>query len=121
LIQSLPRGFPKMPFFRRDRGGGGEAAGRPFGPRMFYRNWMKACENLGIEGIDLYGGTRHSSAQALRKHLSPEGIRRLTGHETNRAFERYYQVGMDEMREGYSQTRPQTDTVKLIRLEKKGE
>lgn len=121
LIRSLPRGFPKMPFFRRDRGGGGEAAGRPFGPRMFYRNWMKACENLGIEGIDLYGGTRHSSARALRKHLTPEGIRRLTGHETNKAFERYYQVGMDEMRDGYSLTLPQRDTAKLIRLEKKGE
>jgi integrase len=119
IIRSLPRSFPKMPFFRRDRGGGGEAAGRPYGPRMFYRNWMKACENLGIEGIDLYDGTRHSSAQGLRKHLSPEGIRRLTGHETNKAFERYYQVGIDEMREGYSLTRPHRDGAKMIRLEKK--
>lgn len=110
LIRSLPRGFPKMHFFRRDTGGGGKTTGTPFGPRMFYRNWMRACENLGIEGVDLYGGTRHSSAQALRKHLSPEGVRRLTGHETNKAFERYFQVGLDELRDGYALTRPQEST-----------
>lgn len=105
LLKSLPRGFPKLHFFRRERGGGGEPKGSPFGPRMLYRYWIKACENLGVEGVDLYGGTRHSSAQALRAHLSPEGVRRLTGHETNKAFERYYQVSVGELREGYAKTR----------------
>lgn len=112
MLRNLPRGFPALPFFRRDRGGGGEGAGKPFGPKVFYRVWVKACSNLGVEGVDLYGGTRHSSAQALRKDLSPEGVRRLTGHETNKAFERYFQVGLDELREGYALTRMGDTPVK---------
>ena len=71
---------------------------------MLYRYWIKACENLGVQGVDLYGGTRHSSSQALRTRLSPEGVRRLTGHETNKAFEIYYRVSIEELREGYALT-----------------
>jgi integrase len=108
LIRKMPKGFPSMPFFRRDRGSAGKHAGTQFGRDIFYVYWQMACKELGIEGIDLYGGTRHSSARALRKHLTPEGIRRLTGHETNKAFERYYQVGIDELREGYALTRRET-------------
>ena len=50
---------------------------------------MKACANLGIEGVDLYGGTRHSSVRALRKYRSPEEIKRAAMSETNKAFDRY--------------------------------
>lgn len=70
---------------------------------------MRACENLGIEGVDLYGGTRHSSALALRgEGCSPEEIRRATMHSTNKAFERYYRVEADEVRSIYAKTRPAT-------------
>ena len=48
------------------------------------------CKRLGVEGVDLYGGTRHSSARALLKKYSPDEIKRYgTLHRTNRAFERY--------------------------------
>lgn len=105
MIKSLPRGFPKMHFFRRERACPGHAAGKRYGKSMFYDTWKAACANLGIEGVDLYGGTRHSSAMALREHMSPEGIRRLTDHETNKAFERYYLKSVEELREGYALTR----------------
>lgn len=104
-LRALPRGFPSMPFFRWEKGGHGRTQGQPFGRNYLYKLWIKACTNLGVEGVDLYGGTRHSSAQALRSHLSPEGIRRLTGHETNKAFERYYQVSLDELRDGFQMIR----------------
>ena len=39
----------------------------------------------------MYGGTRHSTATALSKHLTPEQIKRGTMHKTNKAFERYFQ------------------------------
>jgi hypothetical protein len=71
----------------------------------------KACKNLGIEGIDLYGGTRHSSAKALRKHRTPEEIRRATMHSTNKAFDRYFSMESDDLRSIYK------DTHKVIRLE----
>jgi hypothetical protein len=38
------------------------------------------------------------------RRLSPEGVRRLTDHETNKAFERYYRVSIEEIREGYALT-----------------
>jgi len=57
----------------------------------------KACPNLIIEGVDLYGGTRHTTTTALSKVLTPEQIKRSgTGHNTNKAFERYLQPHIDE-------------------------
>jgi hypothetical protein len=66
---------------------------------------VKACKNLGIEGVDLYGGTRHSSARALRQYCSPEEIRRATMHSTNKAFERYFQMESDDLRQMYESAR----------------
>lgn len=57
-----------------------------------------------VEGIDLYGGTRHSSAIALREHFSPEQIKKGTMHQTNKAFERYFRVGADDIRDIYKKT-----------------
>jgi hypothetical protein len=65
---------------------------------------VKACTNLGIDGVDLYGGTRHSSARALRMHRTPEEIKRATMHTTNKAFERYFQIEADDVRNIYRDT-----------------
>ena len=73
----------------------------PFGQRYFYKWWKTACQNLGIENVDLYGGTRHTSAIALRKHHSPEEIKRGTMHSTNKAFERYLQTQSDDALDVY--------------------
>ncbi len=78
--------------------------GQKFGEKYFYKWWKRACENLGIEGVDLYGGTRHSSAVALRKNFSPEQIKQGTMHQTNKAFERYFRIGADDIREIYEQS-----------------
>ncbi|MDO9230251.1 MAG: hypothetical protein Q8M86_05020 [Syntrophales bacterium] len=67
----------------------GVADNAPFGIKYFYKRRGKACSTLGIDGIDLYGGTRHSSVRALRKYRSPEEIKRAAMSETNKAFERY--------------------------------
>ena len=66
-------GFPRSYFFRHETGKGGVKNGQKYGEKFFYKRWKKACENLGIEGIDLYGGTR-----ALREHFSPEQIKQGT-------------------------------------------
>jgi len=52
--------------------------------------------------VDLYGGTRHSSARALRRHYSPEEIKRATTHATNQAFERCFQIEGEDLREIYA-------------------
>ncbi len=87
-------GLPDLYFFRHK-------SGQKYGDRYFYKWWIKACKNLGIEGGDLYGGTRHSSAMALRDHATPEQIRRATMHTTNKAFERYYRIERDEVKNIY--------------------
>jgi hypothetical protein len=42
-----------------------------FGRDYLYKWWKEACRNLEVEGVDLYGGTRHSSARGLREFCSP--------------------------------------------------
>ncbi|MBF0099610.1 MAG: hypothetical protein HQK77_01750 [Desulfobacterales bacterium] len=60
--------------------------------QILYKWWIKACVNLGIENIDLYGGTRHSSTTALREHFSPEQIKRDGTRHSSKAFDRYLQA-----------------------------
>lgn len=60
----------------------------------------KACENLGVEGVPLYPGTRHSSIVELGDHYSPEKIMGDgTGDATNAAFNRYFKLKADKKRE----------------------
>lgn len=107
IIKSLPKGFPSMSFFRHLPGISGCTAGEPFGEKYFYKWWKKACANLGIEGVDLYGGTRHSTARALRKEgRTPEEIKRGSMHATNKAFDRYFQVEGDDLRDIYADAVP---------------
>ena len=83
ILKEYLTSFPAMPFFRHDPGN------EKFGKKYFYKWWKVACKNLGIEGVDLYGGTRHSSVRALRSHYSPEEIKEAAMSTTNKAFERY--------------------------------
>jgi hypothetical protein len=46
--------------------------GQPFGNKYLYKGWIKACENLGVEGLDLYGGTRHTTTTELAKRYGRE-------------------------------------------------
>lgn len=104
LFKQITPGFPRSYFFRHEIGKGGVKKGQKYGEKLFYKWWKKACNNLEIESVDLYGGTRHSSAIALRKHFSPEQIKQGTMHQTNKAFERYFKVGADDVRNIYSKT-----------------
>lgn len=104
LVKKLQASFPKSFFFRHDEQKSGIKLGQPYGKKYFYKWWVKACEDLGIEGVDLYGGTRHSSVVALREHFSPEEIKHGTMHQTNKAFERYFRIGAEDVRNIYSHT-----------------
>ncbi|MBU0730208.1 MAG: tyrosine-type recombinase/integrase [Proteobacteria bacterium] len=96
IIENFPAGLPDLYFFRHPKGISGCQPGQKFGEKYLYKWWKKACSNLGIDGVDLYGGTRHSSASALREFLSPEQIKLGTMHSTNKAFERYFQTGAED-------------------------
>ena len=104
-LREIPRGLPDLHFFRHDKTANGAKAGQPFGKRMFYKWWVRACENLGIDGVDLYAGTKHSTVTALGKVLSPEQIRHGTMHSTNAAFERYFQGQAANAKQAYAEAR----------------
>lgn len=75
----------------------GYIGGLQFGPKYFKVWWDRACKNQGVEGVDLYGGTKHTVATALGQVLSPEQIiRGGTGHTTDKAFDRYFQPQKEE-------------------------
>ncbi|MDA3822109.1 MAG: hypothetical protein PF450_05795 [Bacteroidales bacterium] len=93
LLAGTTKGFPEQYFFRHDKGAGQAKVGSQYGPRYLYKWWIKACDNLGIKDIDLYGGTRHSSVTALSQQFSAEEIKEHgTDHDTSKAFERYCQT-----------------------------
>ena len=103
ILQSFNFSVPAIPFFRHDGGIKGTRKNEPYGEKYFYKWWVKACSNLNIEGVDLYGGTRHSTVRAKRKDFTPEQLKEAAMSKTNKAFERYYGEANDEqIREVYS-------------------
>ena len=91
-IKDRFKALPSMPFFRHHTGLSGVAAGQPFGNKYLYKWWKKACLKLGIKDLDLYGGTRHTTTTELAKVAGEDAAKDATGHETNKAFERYCQM-----------------------------
>jgi integrase len=86
--------LPNVKFFRHLPGVSGVANSAPFGEKYFYKAWIAACNELGIEGLDLYGGTRHTTTTEIAKLEGKDAAKRHSGHRTNKAFNRYCQ--MDE-------------------------
>ena len=89
-IKGITRGLPQMHFFRHPKGIAGVVPGTRFGVHYLWKWWKRACNELNIVGVDLYGGTRHSTVTALGKICTPGEVRDATGH-TSKAFERYFQ------------------------------
>ena len=56
-----------------------------------------ACNNLGIEGVSVYPGVKHSTVTALGANgMQKADIQQfVTGH-TSRSFERYFLPGKDQ-------------------------
>ena len=86
-----------MPFFRLEK------TGQRFGVCLLYEVWKRATAKLGITDVDLYGGTKHSTAMGLRDGLTFEQVRSMTQHTTNKAFERYFRIEGSALRDLYAQ------------------
>jgi integrase len=91
--------LPNVKFFRHLPGVSGVANGAPFGEKYFYKAWVAACKELGIEGLDLYGGTRHTTTTEIAKLEGKDAAKRHSGHQTNKAFDRYCQMDEQESSE----------------------
>ena len=84
--------LPGMPFFRHH----GETKAAPlnevYGKDYLYKWWKRACSDLNNEGLDLYGGTRHSTVTAIATMADEASAKKASAHETNKAFARYCQA-----------------------------
>ncbi len=51
--------------------------------------------------MSLYPGTRHTTCQFLRRlGKTPEEVKRFTDHTTNKAFDRYLEIEIEEKLQG---------------------
>ncbi|MBW2105503.1 MAG: hypothetical protein JRI26_05630 [Deltaproteobacteria bacterium] len=105
MVRSFPRSLPHLYFFRHVPGISGVKAGERFGDKYLYKWWKRACKNLGIEGVDLYGGTKHSTVTAMSNSLGYGRAKQATMHSTNRAFERYLIADPESIRNAYATAR----------------
>lgn len=102
LIKSFPPALPHLYFFRHPKsrkGLQGHLVGARFGKRILYKWWDAACRDLGIQGVPIYPGTRHSSVTALGQHFSPEEVMAGSGHKTSKAFMRYFSIAAESKKQ----------------------
>jgi integrase len=92
---------PDNDFFRSE-------AGVPYGEKKLLRAWKRACAVVGIQGVDLYGGTRHSSVISLYKEsgFTPEEIRIAGGWSSMASYRRYFNMDIDDVRRVHSAASP---------------
>lgn len=107
IVRTLPLAVPFIPFFRHEKSGHGVKEGSAYGRNRLRGIWNEACKNLGIEGVSLYPGTKHSSVTALNKMgYSPEDIQaNATGHLSS-AFKRYLMPDVERSIEMYQASMP---------------
>ncbi len=54
------------------------------------RTWRTACEKVGLSGVSLYEGLKHSASTHLKALGADDRVlARLAGHRDSRSIERY--------------------------------
>ncbi len=92
--KGLQAKYPALPgayFFRHTAGISGCTENERFGDKYLYKWWVKACDQVGLEDVPLYPGTKHTTATETAKRWGTETARSVSGL-TNKAFDRYCQV-----------------------------
>ena len=74
--------------------------GKPLSHTWLSKQWRKACDKLGIEGLTLYEGSRHSLAsQAANRGESLYLIGKMLGHSTSKMTERYSHIESNALKQ----------------------
>lgn len=94
-MKKLFPAVPELKFFRHHGGVRSMKVNAPFGAKYLKKKWDDACEDLGIQDLDLYGGTRHTSTTEIARLAGTANARKASAHETNKAFDRYCQFQDD--------------------------
>lgn len=97
-IRSLKAEYPATAgtLFFRHNGKTQAKKDTPFGINYLYKQWKKICKKFGMDDLDLYGATRHSTTTAIAMVAGKKQARKFSGHQTNKAFDRYCQIADEE-------------------------
>lgn len=115
FIKSQPSGFPELYFFRHTKKIPGllhSQVGKRFGESLLKKWWRRACKNLGIEGVPIYPGTRHSTLSDVSERFGYEAARQLSGHTTSKSLDHYIIPNQDAKKDLYAYARSGKDQVK---------
>lgn len=115
-LQNLYPAVPTMPFFRHKPHG--REANLLFGKNMFRKWWDRACKKVGLDGVSLYPGTKHTTATETAKLLGSDKALQASGL-TNKAFERYCLVENSGAFETVRAVRQHRKSGKIIPLKTK--
>jgi integrase len=115
LIRSLPRGFPEMYFLRYDYPVKGRKVGQRFGRDYLYHVWRRACSELGLEGVPLYPGTKHTTMSDWGRKFSESLIHKASGVVSN-AMRRYLVLGEEDCITLYEDAAPKVKRSGAPRL-----
>jgi len=118
MLLSLPKSFPEMYIFRHLKGFGSAKPHEGFGKGYLNSVWKNACKEIGIKGVSIYPGTKHSTVMDMRNEqgLSKSDCKEATGHVSNKAFDRYCEVQDDALRSLYKDNRPDNEVITFLPL-----
>jgi integrase len=89
--------------------------GKPYVKDALYRIWIKACTAAKVEGVHLYGGTRHSFAsQAVNRGISLWKVGKFLGHAKTQTTERYAHARVMDLTEVITRQDPPELTRKSL-------
>ena len=90
MWEELQRQFPALPetpFFRHHgRVRGTTQTGIIFGEHYLRRWWLRACDEIGLKGVPLYPGTKHTTATETAKLMGRTGIEDRADEQGIRAY-----------------------------------
>jgi len=110
---------PTMPFFRHAPGIKNCKPDKLFNRKYLYAWWNNAAEEIGLKGVPLYPGTKHTTATETAKLLGADKAKVASGL-TNKAFDRYCQVEGDGSYEVITaiRTKKKAEVIQLFRSAK---
>lgn len=116
-LQKRFPGLTDAPFFRHVTNITRAKQGIVFGANYLSKAWNRAAKEIGLEGVSLYPGTKHTTATETARRMGTEKALNASGL-TNKAFERYCQVESTDAFEVVSEIRKAKKSGKLLSMKR---
>lgn len=119
--EKLARLFPATPeayFFRHTKGLPGCSENERFGNKLLNVWFKKAAALLNVNGVTLYGGTKHTTATETARLLGKDTAKKASGL-SNKAAERYIMVEDDGILDIVTAVQEAKKKAKVVQFKKR--